>query len=342
MPLIAFRQLTRAPTLTTAGVTWLTGDHLGSASLATNAAGAKLSDERYLPYGATRSGGVATDYQFTGQKLDTGTGLYYYGARYYDPVVGRFISADTVVPGAGNPQALNRYAYTMNNPVRYTDPSGHMADQGGADIGCSAGDTECVGNPYWASGASAVDLFWDWYFESGSQVRAYGPDAAITKDVRNDEGVAEARNSVRTARPAPGETKWHLYSFNNPLQPFREHLEWQLFLDNTGAGSILGGYTVYVTVEPDGTAVYRVYNITSRESATRLLGGGPSLEQRWTGTTEPDSLLQLWPQSILDAKARSETPPSAEPWIGPNGWGGNLTQWYMWVEALSVTPGGLP
>jgi RHS repeat-associated protein len=101
------------------------GDHLGSASLATNAAGTEVSDERYLPYGATRSGGVATDYQFAGQKNDGSTGLYYYGARYYDQVVGRFISADTIVPGAGNPQALNRYAYTMNNPVRYTDPSGH-------------------------------------------------------------------------------------------------------------------------------------------------------------------------------------------------------------------------
>jgi RHS repeat-associated protein len=53
------------------------------------------------------------------------TGLLYYGARYYDPALGRFISADTVVPGAGNPQNLNRYAYVRNNPLRYTDPTGH-------------------------------------------------------------------------------------------------------------------------------------------------------------------------------------------------------------------------
>ncbi len=112
---------------TAAGVTWLQGDHLGSASLATNAAGAKVSDERYLPYGATRSGGMPTPYRFTGQRLDTGTGLYYYGARYYDAALGRFISADTIVPGAGSPQDLNRYAYTRNNPLRYTDPSGHYA-----------------------------------------------------------------------------------------------------------------------------------------------------------------------------------------------------------------------
>jgi len=55
-------------------------------------------------------------------------GLYDYRARYYDPVLGRFISADTVVPEPGNPQALNRYAYVYNNPVRYTDPSGHWLE----------------------------------------------------------------------------------------------------------------------------------------------------------------------------------------------------------------------
>ncbi len=45
--------------------------------------------------------------------------------RRYDPALGRFLSADTVVPQAANPQALNRYAYVLNNPLRYTDPSGH-------------------------------------------------------------------------------------------------------------------------------------------------------------------------------------------------------------------------
>jgi RHS repeat-associated protein len=69
---------------------------------------------------------MPTDIGYTGQRLDAGTGgLMYYGARYYLPGTGRFVSADTVVPGAGNPQAFNRYSYTLNNPVRYTDPSGH-------------------------------------------------------------------------------------------------------------------------------------------------------------------------------------------------------------------------
>ncbi len=46
-------------------------------------------------------------------------------ARYYDATIGRFISPDTIVPNWTNPQTLNRYTYTLNNPLKYTDPSGH-------------------------------------------------------------------------------------------------------------------------------------------------------------------------------------------------------------------------
>ena len=73
-----------------------------------------------------RSAGLSpTDRLYTGQRWDGGLGLYDYQARYYHPVLGRFIRADPLVPGPGNPQSLNRFAYVNNNPLRYTDPSGH-------------------------------------------------------------------------------------------------------------------------------------------------------------------------------------------------------------------------
>jgi RHS repeat-associated protein len=56
---------------------------------------------------------------------DSGLGLYDYNARYYDPYINRFISADTIVPDPTNPQQYNRYSYVLNNALRYTDPSGH-------------------------------------------------------------------------------------------------------------------------------------------------------------------------------------------------------------------------
>jgi len=55
--------------------------------------------------------------------------LYFYDARSYDPSLGRFIQADTLVPSPANPQSLNRYAYTLNNPLRYTDPTGHYSEE---------------------------------------------------------------------------------------------------------------------------------------------------------------------------------------------------------------------
>ncbi len=64
----------------------------------------------------------------TGQP-DSGLGLMYYGARFYDGALGRFIQPDAIVPSPGDPQALNRYSYVLNNPLRYTDPTGHFVDE---------------------------------------------------------------------------------------------------------------------------------------------------------------------------------------------------------------------
>jgi RHS repeat-associated protein len=104
-------------------------DSLGSTSVTSDVSGSLVGSIKYFPFGFTRSGSVSTDKQFTGQRLDS-TGLYYYGARYYDPTIGRFISPDTVTPSLLNPQALNRYSYAFNNPLKYKDPTGHWPDWG--------------------------------------------------------------------------------------------------------------------------------------------------------------------------------------------------------------------
>ncbi len=53
--------------------------------------------------------------------------MYYFDAVYNDPKLARFISADTIVPNFADPQSLNRYSYVNNNPINYTDPSGHFS-----------------------------------------------------------------------------------------------------------------------------------------------------------------------------------------------------------------------
>jgi len=110
------------------GLYYVHQDHLGSTVLVTDSNGNVVDDPtRYYPYGETRggSGDPGTDKLFTGQRLDD-SGLYYYNARYYDSSIGRFISADSIVPDAADPQNLNRYSYVLNNPLKYTDPSGHL------------------------------------------------------------------------------------------------------------------------------------------------------------------------------------------------------------------------
>jgi RHS repeat-associated protein len=140
-------------------------DHLTGTSLMTDSNGVQVgATMKYYPFGAARSGYLPSDIKFTGQRLDD-SGLYYYGARYYDPQIGRFISADYTVqitPGTNqvtealvvdivpfvisqtasgksvpmvlkasppeSSQELNRYSYTLNNPLSYKDSTGRGAE----------------------------------------------------------------------------------------------------------------------------------------------------------------------------------------------------------------------
>ena len=112
------------------GLFYLYSDHLGSATAMTGPNGS-LVDEvvRYYPFGGYRGGSgpnAVTDRGFTGQRENMSLGLYYYQARYYLPGIGRFASADTIVPDPTNPQSFNRYSYGYNNPVKYIDEDGHI------------------------------------------------------------------------------------------------------------------------------------------------------------------------------------------------------------------------
>ncbi len=116
---------------------WVHSDHLGSPRLKTDASGAEFSRDGHFPFGASlmpSNDGVKL--QFTGKEHDAETGLDYFGARHYDSVTGRFIRPDFEEgqPRAISharldiPQTWNKYAYTVNNPVRFADPDGHCTD----------------------------------------------------------------------------------------------------------------------------------------------------------------------------------------------------------------------
>ena len=91
-------------------------DNLGSTRAITGGDGEKIIEINYLPYGSSLSSSDET-FTFTGKELDS-SGLQYFGARYYDPNLGRFITTDPIQEGP------NWYSYVLNNPLKYVDLKG--------------------------------------------------------------------------------------------------------------------------------------------------------------------------------------------------------------------------
>ncbi|USG64630.1 RHS repeat-associated core domain-containing protein [Brevibacillus ruminantium] len=91
--------------------------------------GEELNRYEYDTWGniVSKTEGMSNPFAYSGEMFDSETGFYYLRARYYDPAVGRFISEDTYKGQVGNPLSLNRYTYVSNNPLRFIDPSGHVA-----------------------------------------------------------------------------------------------------------------------------------------------------------------------------------------------------------------------
>lgn len=120
-----------ASEVVTGRVYYFLSDHLGSTTVVADAAGNPVGHVLYTPYGEILIGALpltVTDRLFTGQRWDATIGLYDYNARFYDPQLGQFTQPDSLIPEPGNPIAWNRYAYVYNNPVNYTDSTGHFID----------------------------------------------------------------------------------------------------------------------------------------------------------------------------------------------------------------------
>ncbi len=101
-------------------------DQLGSTRLVTSENGEVSEEIVYEPFGEQINTSEER-YTYNGKELDE-SGLYYYGVRYYDPAIGRFISRDPVAGEKESPQTLNRYTYCLNNPLTYIDPTGTESD----------------------------------------------------------------------------------------------------------------------------------------------------------------------------------------------------------------------
>jgi len=144
-------------------------DHLSSTSITVDVNGTIVGNELYKAWGGERytNGSIQTTFKYTGQRHAAGAhsgaeaGLYFYNARWYDPAVGRFIQADTIIPEPGNPLAWDRYAYANNNPVKYTDPTGHLPCENSI-LGCKKTNTLKRENRNLSAEQLGIEFVGDW------------------------------------------------------------------------------------------------------------------------------------------------------------------------------------
>jgi RHS repeat-associated protein len=192
-------------------------DHLGSSTFLTDANGNPYQFLLYLPFGETlaeqKSGGFSTQYRFNGKEQDQMTGLYNYGARFYDPMVSGWLSVDPLTekyPG------WSAYNYVMNNPIRLIDPTGMSSEE--SEI--------CPTCPKNGEFDKAINLPDEYFYDSGSD-KAFKvqelPGVEI-KEKRESQGAGGKVNSfalswafgggyqfeIGTVRDSKGDNEWFI------------------------------------------------------------------------------------------------------------------------------------
>ncbi len=103
-------------------------DQVDSVKVVTNDSGLVVTSHEYMPFGEDwiTEGDTKNAPKYNSQELDKESGYYFYNARHYDPEIGRFVTADSIVPYQTNTQSWNRFSYCSNNPIIYKDPTGHV------------------------------------------------------------------------------------------------------------------------------------------------------------------------------------------------------------------------
>jgi RHS repeat-associated protein len=308
------------------GVEYPLVDGLGSVRHLTDAGGTVILTRSYDAYGNVRfmTGAGNSRLGYTGELQDPVSGLVYLRARHYYPVLGRFLQRDTFVGTGQRPQSLNRYAYTENRPLKYTDPSGHdpcpgcvilfplqplLEDWGLLNPMALAYLAPTAAGTYdkWRGqpGEPAFELTADWYWEMGEQSRTYRADSKITQALMHDEGVERARQQF-TANGRQDmlefDRTWYDYKFGL-LDAARELFGDVVLGGGDWSTSFAGGYQVEVInlCDTDSLVEFRVHNTTGWGSATRV-----------------------WDHSLKQDEERPD--------VGP---GGNFDQIYLWRERIA-------
>jgi len=184
-------------------ITYLHPNHLGSAVTGTTSTGGIRWREKYTPFGEEMQSPAANDNLagFTGHIKDKATGLNYMQARYYDPVIGRFLSVDPVgFNGSGqNTAYFNRYAYSGNDPINYIDPDGQFFGIIGKliKLGVKGGD---VG----ATVAGAVADTKTIFSKDATGLQRVGAVASLATEIFSPVSARDAKSGAKFAKKKLG------------------------------------------------------------------------------------------------------------------------------------------
>jgi RHS repeat-associated protein len=213
------------------GLFWLYADHLGSTTLTARLdglGGDLISTLSYTAWGETRSstGTTPTSIRYTGQR-EAEAGLYFYQARWYDPSLGRFAQADTIIPGQ-DAVAFDRYSYANNNPLKYKDPSGHWFETAFdvASLLMSLNDVRTEGLNFW-TGLSVVTDAASIILPMVPAAASHAIRAAKAADKALDTAKAADKivDTAKTADKIADTNKATLYAIGNASGPRPPRIE---------------------------------------------------------------------------------------------------------------------
>jgi len=199
-------------------VTYYHVDQLGSPKYATDDTGALKWKEQYKPFGERRlkeadsvnpqtgmanDNGWADKIWYTGKEEELGMDINYFGARWYDPQLGRFLARDPVGFQNGNVHSFNRYTYVNNNPYKYIDPDGEFAQLIWGGIGGAAFDATLQGIAI----ASGIQDEFSWgQLGKSTLVGAATGGLSIAPKAVSIKRAVDARKAAKSALKFPKDT----------------------------------------------------------------------------------------------------------------------------------------
>jgi RHS repeat-associated protein len=197
-------------------------DHLGTAKTITKSTGVVCYDADFTPFGSEMAytNSCAQNYKFTGLERDSETALDHTPNRKYESNLGRWLSPDPLALGFTNPQSLNRYAYTLNNPTTLTDLLG-LCPKGTHRVDLSGAAAANRGIPYGGPGVQVngqgQPVSMDCTGLVGASIAANDPgfkqNSVTRAQIQNGEGVFNPVNSPQVGDVAlidlgPGHTPY--------------------------------------------------------------------------------------------------------------------------------------